>query len=70
MIVLYIKNRRYITRKRRGSYDAEKMAKILNDSSLNFKYSTGVLQDGREIAVKRLYVNNKFRAVDFYNETN
>ncbi|KAI7729778.1 hypothetical protein M8C21_017975 [Ambrosia artemisiifolia] len=78
----------------KGSYDAEKMAKILNDSSLNFKYSTvekateywnesnklgqggfgtvykGVLQDGREIAVKRLYVNNKFRAVDFYNEVN
>lgn len=23
-----------------GSYDAEKLAKILNDSSLNFKYST------------------------------
>ncbi|KAM0014802.1 putative protein kinase RLK-Pelle-DLSV family [Helianthus debilis subsp. tardiflorus] len=94
MIIIYIKNRRYITRKRRGSYDAEKLAKILNDSSLNFKYSTvekatgywnesnklgqggfgtvykGVLPDGREIAVKRLYFNNKFRAADFYNEVN
>ncbi|XP_076941624.1 cysteine-rich receptor-like protein kinase 2 isoform X1 [Bidens hawaiensis] len=94
LIVLYIMNRRYVTQKRKGSYDAEKMAKILNDSSLNFKYSTvekatgywnesnklgqggfgtvykGVLSDGREIAVKRLYFNNKFRAVDFYNEVN
>ncbi|MFS7958791.1 putative protein kinase RLK-Pelle-DLSV family [Helianthus anomalus] len=70
------------------------MAKILNDSSLNFKYSAiekatsswaesnklgaggfgtvykGVLPDGREIAVKRLFFNNKFRAADFYNEVN
>ncbi|CAA3015713.1 cysteine-rich receptor kinase 2 [Olea europaea subsp. europaea] len=30
----------------------------------------GVLQDGREIAVKRLYFNNKHRAADFYNEVN
>ncbi|KAL5700354.1 Cell division control protein 2 [Ranunculus cassubicifolius] len=28
----------------------------------------GVLADGRDIAVKRLYVNNKHRAQDFYNE--
>ncbi|KAI3516198.1 hypothetical protein L1887_15109 [Cichorium endivia] len=94
MIVLYIRRRRYIQQRRRGSYDAEKLAKILTDSSLNFKYSTiekatgnwdesnklgqggfgtvykGVLSDGREIAVKRLYVNNKFRAADFYNEVN
>lgn len=28
----------------------------------------GVLADGREIAVKRLYFNNKHRAADFYNE--
>ncbi|KAG8383202.1 hypothetical protein BUALT_Bualt05G0160000 [Buddleja alternifolia] len=30
----------------------------------------GVLQDGREIAVKRLFVNNRNRAGDFYNEVN
>ncbi|KAI3817532.1 hypothetical protein L1987_11327 [Smallanthus sonchifolius] len=94
MILLYIKKRRYIKQRRKGSYDAEKMAKILIDSSLHFKYSTvekatgywnesnklgqggfgtvykGVLPDGREIAVKRLYFNNKFRAADFYNEIN
>ncbi|CAH1433960.1 unnamed protein product [Lactuca virosa] len=93
-IALYIRRRRYIQHRRRGSYDAEKLAKILTDSSLNFKYSTiekattnwdeskklgqggfgtvykGVLSDGREIAVKRLYVNNKLRAADFYNEVN
>ncbi|RZC72068.1 hypothetical protein C5167_035250 [Papaver somniferum] len=28
----------------------------------------GVLGDGREIAVKRLFFNNKHRAADFYNE--
>ncbi|KAI7729776.1 hypothetical protein M8C21_017973 [Ambrosia artemisiifolia] len=94
MIILYVKKHRYIMQKRKGSYDAEKMAKILNDSNLNFKYSTvekatgywnksnklgqggfgivykGVLPDGREIAVKRLYINNRFRAADFYNEVN
>ncbi|XP_023753657.2 cysteine-rich receptor-like protein kinase 2 [Lactuca sativa] len=93
-IALYIRRRRYIQQRRRGSYDSEKLAKILTDSSLNFKYSTiekattnwdesnklgqggfgtvykGVLSDGREIAVKRLYVNNKLRAADFYNEVN
>lgn len=30
----------------------------------------GVLADGREVAVKRLFVNNKHRAGDFYNEVN
>nr|GMD26274.1 cysteine-rich receptor-like protein kinase 2 isoform X1 [Ipomoea batatas] len=78
----------------RGPNDAEKLVKILHDSSLNFKYSTlekatgcfdeanklgqggfgtvykGVLPDGREIAVKRLFFNNKHRAADFYNEVN
>ncbi|KAH7511038.1 hypothetical protein FEM48_ZijujUnG0048800 [Ziziphus jujuba var. spinosa] len=85
---------RYIQKKRRGSNDAEKLSKTLNDSSLNFKYSTiekatgafdssnklgqggfgtvykGVLPDGREIAVKRLFFNNRHRAADFYNEVN
>ncbi|KAH6805210.1 cysteine-rich RLK protein 2 [Perilla frutescens var. frutescens] len=30
----------------------------------------GVLADGREIAVKRLFFDNKHRAADFYNEVN
>ncbi|KAL6294479.1 hypothetical protein ACE6H2_002621 [Prunus campanulata] len=30
----------------------------------------GVLADGREIAVKRLFLNNRHRAADFYNEIN
>ncbi|KAK9063457.1 hypothetical protein SSX86_017327 [Deinandra increscens subsp. villosa] len=94
LIALYIRRRRWLQQKRTGSYDAKKLAKILTDSSLNFKYSTiekatgswdesnklgeggfgtvykGVLPDGREIAVKRLFVNNRFRAADFYNEVN
>jgi serine/threonine protein kinase len=103
-----------------GSNDAEKLAKTLEQKSLNFKYSTlekatesfndnnklghggfgtvyrvfllpektynftilhimqfltilllqGVLLDGREIAIKRLYFNNRHRAADFYNEVN
>jgi serine/threonine protein kinase len=103
-----------------GSNDAKKLAKTLEQKSLNFKYSTlekatesfndnnklghggfgtvyrvfllpektynltilhimqfltilllqGVLLDGREIAIKRLYFNNRHRAADFYNEVN
>ncbi|KAL5723862.1 Cell division control protein 2 [Ranunculus cassubicifolius] len=30
----------------------------------------GVLADGREVAIKRLFVNNRHRAGDFYNEVN
>ncbi|XP_010551593.1 PREDICTED: cysteine-rich receptor-like protein kinase 2 [Tarenaya hassleriana] len=93
-IGIYICKHRNIQKKRRGSNDAKKLAKTLNDSSLNFKYSTlekatgsfdsanklgqggfgtvykGVLPDGREIAVKRLFFNNRHRAADFYNEVN
>ncbi|PIN02880.1 Serine/threonine protein kinase [Handroanthus impetiginosus] len=88
----YMWKNKTIEKKRKG--DVEKLAKTLNDSSLNFKYSTlekatgsfdeanklgqggfgtvykGVLQDGREIAVKRLFFNNKHRAAYFYNEVN
>ncbi|XLR22996.1 hypothetical protein S83_050896 [Arachis hypogaea] len=93
-IGIYILKLRYIQKKRRGSYDTEKLAKSLRRSSLNFKYTSleratgsfdetnklgqggfgtvykGVLPDGREIAIKRLYFNNKHRAGDFYNEVN
>lgn len=93
-IGVYIWKRQHIQKKRRGSNDARKLVKTLNDSSLNFKYSTiekatgafdnanklgqggfgtvykGVLHDGREIAVKRLFFNNRHRAADFYNEVN
>ncbi|KAK1302171.1 Cysteine-rich receptor-like protein kinase 2 [Acorus calamus] len=33
-------------------------------------FASGVLADGREIAVKRLFFNNKHRASNFYNEVN
>ncbi|TKY69894.1 Cysteine-rich receptor protein kinase 2 [Spatholobus suberectus] len=93
-IGVYIWKQRYIQKKRRGSNDAEKLAKTLQNNSLNFKYSTlekatgsfhennklghggfgtvykGVLADGREIAIKRLYFNNRHRAANFYNEVN
>ncbi|XP_057774571.1 cysteine-rich receptor-like protein kinase 2 [Salvia miltiorrhiza] len=92
LIGVYIWKLRKIQKKRRGCSEAEKYVKSLNDSSLNFKYSTlekatgnfdeanklgeggfgtvykGVLRDGREIAVKRLFFNNKHRAANFYNE--
>ncbi|KAL6011479.1 hypothetical protein ACLOJK_001927 [Asimina triloba] len=94
-IGLYILKGRRIQRKRKGdqgTYEALKMASILRNSSLNFKYSTlekatgsfdianklgqggfgsvykGVLADGREVAVKRLFFNNIRRVADFYNE--
>ncbi|KAL2510247.1 Cysteine-rich receptor-like protein kinase 2 [Forsythia ovata] len=42
-------------------------------SRVKGSYSTisiGVLRDGREIAVKRLFFHNKQRAANFYNEVN
>ncbi|KAI3817533.1 hypothetical protein L1987_11328 [Smallanthus sonchifolius] len=41
-----------------------------SDLDLHTAQSQGVLSDGREIAVKRLFINNKFRAAYFYNEVN
>ncbi|XP_058091856.1 cysteine-rich receptor-like protein kinase 2 [Magnolia sinica] len=93
-IGLYIWKHKRIEKKRKGANDVEKMASVLGNSSLNFKYSTlekstgsfdianklgqggfgtvykGVLADGREVAVKRLFYNNRHRAADFYNEVN
>ncbi|GLT86485.1 hypothetical protein SLE2022_046240 [Rubroshorea leprosula] len=93
-IGVHIRKQRHIQKKRKGSNDARNLVKSLNDSSLNFKYSTlekatgsfaeanklgqggfgtvykGVLPDGREIAVKRLFFNNRHRAANFYNEVN
>ncbi|KAI3516191.1 hypothetical protein L1887_15102 [Cichorium endivia] len=40
MIIYYIRKHRYIQKKRKGSYDAKKLTKMLNDSSLYFKYSS------------------------------
>ncbi|XP_051145870.1 cysteine-rich receptor-like protein kinase 2 [Andrographis paniculata] len=42
-------------------------AKKLGQGGFGTVYK-GVLADGREIAVKRLFFNNKHRIVDFYNE--
>ncbi|PIA29290.1 hypothetical protein AQUCO_06100063v1 [Aquilegia coerulea] len=90
----HIRTRRMLQKKRRDSNNTVEIVKTLNDSSLNFKFSTlhkatgyfddanklgqggfgivykGVLADGREIAVKRLFVNNRNRAAEFYNEVN
>ncbi|XP_060200900.1 cysteine-rich receptor-like protein kinase 2 [Lycium barbarum] len=49
-----------------GSFDE---ANKLGQGGFGVVYK-GVLADGREIAVKRLFFNNKHRAADFYNEVN
>ncbi|KAK1269115.1 Cysteine-rich receptor-like protein kinase 2 [Acorus gramineus] len=49
-----------------GSFD---LANKLGQGGFGSVYK-GVLADGREIAVKRLFFNNKHRALDFYNEVN
>ncbi|XP_076892497.1 cysteine-rich receptor-like protein kinase 2 [Bidens hawaiensis] len=43
---------------------------VYKNKVLTTKLVSGVLSDGREIAVKRLFLNNRFRAADFYNEVN
>ncbi|XP_055820674.1 cysteine-rich receptor-like protein kinase 2 [Solanum dulcamara] len=49
-----------------GSFDE---ANKLGQGGFGAVYK-GVLADGREIAVKRLFFNNKHRVADFYNEVN
>ncbi|KAI6694861.1 hypothetical protein NL676_022571 [Syzygium grande] len=49
-----------------GSFDS---ANKLGQGGFGTVYK-GVLPDGREIAVKRLFFNNRHRAADFYNEVN
>ncbi|KAK6930986.1 Gnk2-homologous domain [Dillenia turbinata] len=49
-----------------GSFDS---ANKLGQGGFGTVYR-GVLADGREIAVKRLFYNNRHRAADFYNEVN
>ncbi|KAL3347393.1 hypothetical protein AABB24_021196 [Solanum stoloniferum] len=49
-----------------GSFDE---ANKLGQGGFGTVYK-GVLADGREIAVKRLFFNNKHRVADFYNEVN
>ncbi|KAK5833447.1 cysteine-rich receptor-like protein kinase 2 [Gossypium arboreum] len=49
-----------------GSFDE---ANKLGQGGFGTVYK-GALPDGREIAVKRLFYNNRHRAADFYNEVN
>ncbi|KAK8579504.1 hypothetical protein V6N12_069828 [Hibiscus sabdariffa] len=49
-----------------GSFDE---ANKLGQGGFGTVYK-GALPDGREIAVKRLFFNNRHRAADFYNEVN
>ncbi|RVW43405.1 Cysteine-rich receptor-like protein kinase 2 [Vitis vinifera] len=60
-------NFKYATlEKATGSFDNENK---LGQGGFGTVYK-GVLTDGREIAVKRLFFNNRHRAADFYNEVN
>ncbi|KAJ9708863.1 hypothetical protein PVL29_000726 [Vitis rotundifolia] len=60
-------NFKYATlEKATGSFDNENK---LGQGGFGTVYK-GVLNDGREIAVKRLFFNNRHRAADFYNEVN
>ncbi|KAK1301482.1 Cysteine-rich receptor-like protein kinase 2 [Acorus calamus] len=49
-----------------GSFDA---ANKLGERGFGTVYK-GVLADGREVAVKRLFMNNRHRVIDFFNEVN
>ncbi|KAK9108128.1 hypothetical protein Syun_024139 [Stephania yunnanensis] len=49
-----------------GSFDE---ANKLGQGGFGTVYK-GVLADGREVAVKRLFFNNRHRALDFFNEVN
>ncbi|XP_031132184.1 cysteine-rich receptor-like protein kinase 2 [Ipomoea triloba] len=60
-------NFKYSTlKKATGSFDD---ANKLGQGGYGIVYK-GVMEDGREIAVKRLFFNYKYRAADFYNEIN
>ncbi|KAI3696494.1 hypothetical protein L1987_79512 [Smallanthus sonchifolius] len=79
MIVLYIRKRRYTTKKKSSlhfKYSTVEKATGYWDESNKLAQGgfgtvyKGVLADGREIAVKRLFFNYKFNAADLYNEVN
>ncbi|VFQ87709.1 unnamed protein product [Cuscuta campestris] len=63
-------NIKYSTlKKATGSFDeANKLGE--GGSKHDGFITKGVLVDGREVAVKRLFFNNRHRAADFYNEVN
>ncbi|KAG8383208.1 hypothetical protein BUALT_Bualt05G0160600 [Buddleja alternifolia] len=67
VIGIYIWKQRTIEKKRKGTIMV--CPRVFGKNVRGF-FSIGVLRDGREIAVKRLFFNNKHRASDFYNEVN
>ncbi|KAG5017195.1 hypothetical protein JHK85_023331 [Glycine max] len=82
-IVAYIRKHRYIQMKRRVSqelhhnslnfkYSLEKATNSFDEVNRLGQggFGTGVLADGREIAIKTLYFNNRHKAADFYNKVN
>ncbi|KAG5001671.1 hypothetical protein JHK87_022743 [Glycine soja] len=85
-IVAYIRKHRYIQMKRRGldKVDLERFIYFflykptspfptifyISKPLLTKNLLQGVLADGREIAIKTLYFNNRHKAADFYNKVN